>query len=140
MYKYAPIKHCMKYISSSAFKQLCLNGRVIRLYVSSHRISKQHYPSGNNIRNYSALLRIFIRMRQLVAFKLANNSFICNLYPSFIKQFFVASEPAKHLGRWRVEDCNIRINKKIDFSNEDHCGACTTPDSEKDVYNNKSSS
>ena len=110
----------MKYISSSAFKQLCLNGRVIRLYVSSKRI--------------------FTRMRQLVAFKLANNSFICNLYPSFIKQFFVASEPAKHLGRWRVEDCNIRINKKIDFSNEDHCGACTSPDSEKDAYNNKSSS
>ena len=30
----------------------------------------------------------------------------------------------KHLGRWRIEDCNKKINYKIDLSNEDHCGPC----------------
>jgi hypothetical protein len=28
------------------------------------------------------------------------------------------------LGRWKIEKCNIKINKKIDLSNEDHCGPC----------------
>jgi hypothetical protein len=34
----------------------------------------------------------------------------------------------KHLptpvGRWRVEHCEIRLDKRIDMSNEDHCGPC----------------
>ena len=29
----------------------------------------------------------------------------------------------KPLGRWNNE-CSIKTNKKIDFSNEDHCGTC----------------
>jgi hypothetical protein len=29
-----------------------------------------------------------------------------------------------HLGRWNIENCNKRINKKIDLANEDHCGPC----------------
>ena len=28
------------------------------------------------------------------------------------------------VGRWRIENCNIKINRKIDLSNEDHCGPC----------------
>ena len=28
------------------------------------------------------------------------------------------------LGRWKIEYCNTKINKKIDLSNEDHCGPC----------------
>ena len=28
------------------------------------------------------------------------------------------------LGRWRIENCNVQINRKIDLSNEDHCGPC----------------
>ena len=28
------------------------------------------------------------------------------------------------VGRWRREDCNIQMNRKIDLSNEDHCGPC----------------
>ena len=28
------------------------------------------------------------------------------------------------LGRWGLNDCNKRINKKVDLSNEDHCGPC----------------
>jgi hypothetical protein len=44
----------------------------------------------------------------------------------FIKsiiQKFVKKE-IKPLGRWNIENCDKRINKKIDFSNEDHCGPC----------------
>lgn len=33
-------------------------------------------------------------------------------------------EPKKVLGRWNVESCNKKVNKKIDYSNEDHCGPC----------------
>jgi len=29
-----------------------------------------------------------------------------------------------HLGRWRTEPCSIKMNHKIDLSNEDHCGPC----------------
>jgi hypothetical protein len=28
------------------------------------------------------------------------------------------------LGRWRIENCNVQMNRKIDLSNEDHCGPC----------------
>lgn len=28
------------------------------------------------------------------------------------------------LGRWGLNDCNKRVNKKVDLSNEDHCGPC----------------
>ncbi len=33
-------------------------------------------------------------------------------------------EVAKPVGRWGVEKCNIKMNQKIDLSNEDHCGPC----------------
>ena len=29
-----------------------------------------------------------------------------------------------HLGRWKIENCYEKMNKKIDLSNEDHCGPC----------------
>ena len=28
------------------------------------------------------------------------------------------------LGRWKIEGCSVKINSKIDWSNEDHCGPC----------------
>jgi hypothetical protein len=28
------------------------------------------------------------------------------------------------LGRWHLNDCNLRINKKVDNANVDHCGPC----------------
>jgi hypothetical protein len=28
------------------------------------------------------------------------------------------------LGRWNIENCNKKLNNKIDLANEDHCGAC----------------
>jgi hypothetical protein len=33
-------------------------------------------------------------------------------------------ELPKPTGRWNIEYCNKKINKKIDMSNEDHCGTC----------------
>jgi hypothetical protein len=33
-------------------------------------------------------------------------------------------ELPKPVGRWKMEKCNIKMNKKIDLSNEDHCGPC----------------
>ena len=31
---------------------------------------------------------------------------------------------SRPLGRWRIENCNVQINRKIELSNEDHCGPC----------------
>ena len=28
------------------------------------------------------------------------------------------------LGRWNIEYCNKKLNRKIDLANEDHCGPC----------------
>ena len=30
----------------------------------------------------------------------------------------------KPVGRWRIEECNVKMNQKVDLSNEDHCGPC----------------
>lgn len=45
----------------------------------------------------------------------------------------------KPLGRWNIEYCNNKMNRKIDMSNEDHCGPCgqyriTRMNKEKDKY------
>ena len=42
---------------------------------------------------------------------------------SFIKKF-IPKDIVKPLGRWKLENCNVQLNKKIDLSNEDHCGPC----------------
>jgi hypothetical protein len=42
---------------------------------------------------------------------------------NLIKIIFPKDIP-KHLGRWKIEVCNKKINDKIDLSNEDHCGPC----------------
>jgi hypothetical protein len=28
------------------------------------------------------------------------------------------------VGRWRREECPVKTNQKVDWSNEDHCGPC----------------
>ena len=33
-------------------------------------------------------------------------------------------EPKKILGRWNIETCKKRVDRKVDYSNEDHCGPC----------------
>jgi hypothetical protein len=48
-------------------------------------------------------------------------------YFTFLKQFIPKDffkELPKPLGRWRTEHCPTQMNKKIDLSNEDHCGPC----------------
>jgi hypothetical protein len=50
----------------------------------------------------------------------------------------------KPLGRWQVDYCDKKISRKLDLSNEDHCGPCgqylisnslkTDPDEEKTNY------
>jgi hypothetical protein len=42
---------------------------------------------------------------------------------SIIKKILPKELP-KPVGRWRTEECNIKMNHKIDLSNEDHCGPC----------------
>lgn len=39
---------------------------------------------------------------------------------------FVSKEKPKpkSLGRWNIDYCNTKINRKIDLANEDHCGPC----------------
>jgi hypothetical protein len=44
-------------------------------------------------------------------------------FRTFIKTL-LQKEPPKHLGRWKIDYCNNKINGKIDLSNEDHCGPC----------------
>jgi hypothetical protein len=40
-----------------------------------------------------------------------------------ILQEFLRKEK-KVLGRWNIEYCDTKMNKKVDLSNEDHCGPC----------------
>ena len=46
-------------------------------------------------------------------------SFIYN----FIKNIS-SKEPIILLGRWKIDNCNLKMYNKIDYSNEDHCGTC----------------
>jgi hypothetical protein len=41
-----------------------------------------------------------------------------------ILQKFLPKELPKPMGRWAPEECNIKLNQRIDLSNEDHCGPC----------------
>ena len=47
-----------------------------------------------------------------------NIIFFKNLIQKIIKN------DKKVLGRWNMEVCDEKMNKKIDLSNEDHCGPC----------------
>ena len=42
---------------------------------------------------------------------------------NFFKKMLPKELP-KPLGRWKLEYCNVKLNNKIDLSNEDHCGPC----------------
>lgn len=50
-------------------------------------------------------------------------SFIQNIIQRCIRKI-VAKEPSKLLGRWNIDYCNRTLDKKVDLSNEDHCGPC----------------
>ncbi len=44
---------------------------------------------------------------------------------TFFRQFMKRDK--KVLGRWNIDYCSAKINRKIDSSNEDHCGTCVLP-------------
>jgi len=41
-----------------------------------------------------------------------------------VRKLLPKESSIKPLGRWRLENCDKKINYKIDMSNEDHCGPC----------------
>ena len=43
---------------------------------------------------------------------------------NILRNFITKQTVKPVVGRWRIEDCNIKMNNKIDLSNEDHCGPC----------------
>jgi hypothetical protein len=45
-------------------------------------------------------------------------------YITTIVRRLFRKEIPQPVGRWRLEDCNTKLNQKIDLSNEDHCGPC----------------
>jgi len=42
---------------------------------------------------------------------------------NIIKKIILGNE-IRPLGRWNIDYCNVKTNRKIDLSNEDHCGPC----------------
>ena len=54
-----------------------------------------------------------------------------------IMKKLLPKEIHKPIGRWRIENCNIKMNNKIDLSNEDHCGPCGQYALEKIKLKNK---
>jgi hypothetical protein len=55
----------------------------------------------------------------------------------FVKRIAINKDTKKILGRWDLDSCNKKINTKIDFSNEDHCGPCGQYILEKTKENQK---
>jgi hypothetical protein len=45
-------------------------------------------------------------------------------YLTTIKKLLFPKELPKPVGRWSLENCNTKLNTKVDLSNEDHCGPC----------------
>ena len=60
-------------------------------------------------------------------------------YITLFKNMFLPKKSTILLGRWNIVYCDTKINKKIDLSNEDHCGACDLYkyDKYKDINLNK---
>jgi len=44
-------------------------------------------------------------------------------FKKLIPNIFTKEVP-RPVGRWKIEECKIKIDNKIDLSNEDHCGPC----------------
>ena len=56
----------------------------------------------------------------------------------FIKRRMMHSYKATMLGRWSRETCDIKTYRRVDLTNEDHCGVCnysvTVSENNKDNY------
>jgi hypothetical protein len=47
------------------------------------------------------------------------------LFLSIIKNIFTIRHFGPTLlGRWSIETCAVKLNNRIQLSNEDHCGSC----------------
>jgi hypothetical protein len=57
--------------------------------------------------------------------------FITRILKTFVK------DDKKILGRWNIEYCDVKVNNKIDLSNEDHCGPCGEYILHKSALDNK---
>jgi hypothetical protein len=42
----------------------------------------------------------------------------------YITRIFRKTNILKPLGRWQIDNNDKQIDKKVDLSNEDHCGPC----------------
>jgi hypothetical protein len=51
------------------------------------------------------------------------NSFIINKGLQFLKNF--SKQKKIVLGRWHLEYCDKKLDKKVFLTNEDHCGTCS---------------
>lgn len=41
-----------------------------------------------------------------------------------LKRLFFVADPPKRIGRWSIVYCIEKIDRKVELSNEDHCGPC----------------
>ncbi len=58
-------------------------------------------------------------------------------YITFLTNKLFSQQPNILLGRWSIVYCETKINKKIDLSNEDHCGVCNTIYQYNNSYTNE---
>jgi len=57
------------------------------------------------------------------------------LFIQKMREYLLKKEQIKVLGRWQIDYCNKKIDRKIDYSNEDHCGTCFTSNNDKNITN-----
>ena len=50
-------------------------------------------------------------------------SSIMKFITTFVNKFKPKAAPMPQ-GRWRIEKCNVKRDKRVDLANEDHCGPC----------------
>uniref|UniRef100_A0A6C0DV81 Uncharacterized protein n=1 Tax=viral metagenome TaxID=1070528 RepID=A0A6C0DV81_9ZZZZ len=61
-------------------------------------------------------------------------------YLKTILNRFLPKQVPKPMGRWGNEKCHVKVDQKIDLSNEDHCGPCGQYALLKTELNNRESS
>jgi hypothetical protein len=59
----------------------------------------------------------------LIKIKICIYYYNMNRFVTAIKRRFFKELPMP-VGRWRIEECTAKLDHKIDWSNEDHCGPC----------------
>lgn len=52
-----------------------------------------------------------------------------------LKFFFKRNISLPILGRWSIPNCEFKVGRKVDLSNEDHCGCCY--ESNKEVFRDR---